>query len=525
MTKTQKIQLAMSEKRQRLNELLGIEIEERSESQQAEFSKLTGEIQKLEPELRAAIAAEPDPVVETRVSGDAADVELRSLIHDASPGRILSAVHSRRNTDGREAELQAHFKVAGNELPHAMLETRAQTQAPTNVATQQAEIIQPIFGMTGAAFLNIPMPSVAPGAATYPIISSRPAPETPAEGVTVTADIPAGSFEADLLKPQAAQTQIEFSREDAASFPSMSDALGRVIVDSVGFELDRQMLRHTTEGLLTAGLTAPGNPGGVSAFADYRKALNDQVNGREAGTAADCRILIGSATYSHSDTQFRGNQSEVSALDYLHGEVGRGSCAYRRAGRGSETAGCRDRQGARPPARGDAGVVVSATRDRRDHEATKAPHRLDRDSVVRVQGASHGRLCPCEIPARRVRAPCETPCSTSCPLKCGTRPMVRCCAAWCYRRGARHTAGGLKSLRRCPSCGRRTGSRSGQSIEALRLGAPCRHGTPMDRFALRHAQPRPSSPPTKHAATSLSSFTRWQRSARRAESERYHARC
>ena len=78
----------------------------------------------------------------------------------------------------------------------------------------------------------------------------------------MTVDIPAQTFEAELLKPQAAQAQIEFSREDAASFPSMSDALGRVIVDAVGFELDRQLLRHTTEGLLTAGLTAPGNPSG-----------------------------------------------------------------------------------------------------------------------------------------------------------------------------------------------------------------------------------------------------------------------
>ena len=277
---------------------------------------MTGEGQKLEPEIRAAIVASPDQD-ETLVSGDAADVELRSLIHDASPGRILAAVHGRKNTDGREAELQEHYKVGGNEIPHAMLETRAQTSAPSDVATQQAEIIQPIFGQTAVDFLQIPMPPVAPGASTYPIISSRPTPETPAEGATVTADIPAQSFEAELLKPQAAQAQIEFSREDAASFPSMSDALGRVIVDATGFELDRQMLRHTTEGLLTSGLTAPGNPSGVSAFADYRKALNDQVNGREAGTAKDCRILIGSATYSHSDTQFRGNQSEVSALDYL----------------------------------------------------------------------------------------------------------------------------------------------------------------------------------------------------------------
>ena len=320
MTAAQTIQLKLSTYRQRLNELLGVET--RSAEQQTEMETLTKEVSAKEPELRAALAAEPDPK-ETRVNGrDAADVEMRSMIHAASPGRILAAVHSRRNTDGREKEIQDHFGLGGNELPHAMLEVRAQTQAPANVATQQAEIIQPIFGQTAAAFLNIPMPTVPPGASTYPIISSRPAPETPAEGATVTADIPAQTFAAELLKGQAAQAQIEFSREDAASFPSMSESLGRVIVDAVAFELDRQLLRHTTEGLLTAGLTAPGNPTGESAFSDYREALNDQVNGREAGVASDCRVLLGAATYAHADTKFRGNQSELSALDWLMAKSG-----------------------------------------------------------------------------------------------------------------------------------------------------------------------------------------------------------
>ena len=319
MTILQGLQIRKSAISESINSLLGLET--RTEEQDGELVKLTGEGQKIEPEIRAAIVATPDPK-ETRVEGDAADVELRSLINDASPGKILAAVHGRRNTDGREAELQKHFGVGGNELPHAMLEVRAQTQAPTNGATTQAEIIQPIFGMTAAAFLEIPMPTVPPGASTFPIISTRPAPETPAEGASVTVDIPAQTFEAELLKPQAAQAQIEFSREDAASFPSMSDALGRVIVDAVGFELDRQLLRHTTEGLLTAGLTAPGNPSGESAFADYRKALNDQVNGREAGVASDCRMLMGSATYAHADTLFKGNNSEVSALDYLMAKSG-----------------------------------------------------------------------------------------------------------------------------------------------------------------------------------------------------------
>ena len=319
MTLLQTKLLRQSEIREKLNGLLGKD--ERSESENADLGKLTAEGQRIEPLIRAALVAEPNPN-ETRVEGDASDLELRSLIHDASPGRILAAVHARRNTDGREAELQQHYKVGGNEIPHALLETRAQTQAPANAATQQAEIIQPIFGQTAAAFLNIPMPTVPPGAATYPIISSRPSPETPAEGATVTADIPAQTFAAELLKPQAAQAQIEFSREDAASFPSMSDALGRVIVDATGFELDRQLLIHPTEGLLTAGLTAPGNPAAQSTFASYRSALNSQVNGREAGTASDCRMLMGSATYAHADGLFRTADSELSALDWLMAKSG-----------------------------------------------------------------------------------------------------------------------------------------------------------------------------------------------------------
>ena len=145
----------VSEIRQSLNELLGKD--ERSEKANADLEKLTAEGQKLETEIRAAIVAEV-PTNETHVEGDAADVELRSLIHDASAGKILAAAHARRNTDGREAEIQKHFKLASNELPHAMLETRAQTEAPTNGATEQAPIIQPLFGMTAVNFLNIPMP-------------------------------------------------------------------------------------------------------------------------------------------------------------------------------------------------------------------------------------------------------------------------------------------------------------------------------------------------------------------------------
>ena len=60
MTRLQKIQLKMSECRQAINTLL--DVENRTEEQQADLERRTGEIQQCEPELRAAIAAEPDPI-------------------------------------------------------------------------------------------------------------------------------------------------------------------------------------------------------------------------------------------------------------------------------------------------------------------------------------------------------------------------------------------------------------------------------------------------------------------------------
>ena len=106
MTILQTLQVRKSELSEQINTLLGKE--ERSESENADLEKLTGEGLKLEPEIRAAIIATPDPK-ETRVEGDAENLELRSMLHDASPGRILAAVHSRRPTDGREAESTGSF--------------------------------------------------------------------------------------------------------------------------------------------------------------------------------------------------------------------------------------------------------------------------------------------------------------------------------------------------------------------------------------------------------------------------------
>ena len=118
MTAAQTIQIFLSTARQRLNELL--QVETRSAEEQTEMEALTKDVSVKEPELRAALAAEPDPR-ETRVEGDAETRELAQLTERANVGDILSATFEKRQTTGESAELQKHHGIGSHQIPLEML--------------------------------------------------------------------------------------------------------------------------------------------------------------------------------------------------------------------------------------------------------------------------------------------------------------------------------------------------------------------------------------------------------------------
>ena len=106
---------------------------------------LTTRMQELETEARAAIMAEDVPVITHTTVADGEDRELRSLIDRANVGEIFEAALEHRATTGAEAEVQTHFRLAANAVPLALLETRAVTPAPGQVAQNQAAIIPGVF--------------------------------------------------------------------------------------------------------------------------------------------------------------------------------------------------------------------------------------------------------------------------------------------------------------------------------------------------------------------------------------------
>ena len=93
--------------------------------------------------------------ITTTTVADGENRELRSVIDRANIGNIFECALEHRATTGPEAELQAHFHLAANVIPLTMLETRAVTPAPGQVAQNQSAIIPGVFPMSCAAIFVV----------------------------------------------------------------------------------------------------------------------------------------------------------------------------------------------------------------------------------------------------------------------------------------------------------------------------------------------------------------------------------
>ena len=153
----QSIQRSQSEKRSAFNAINALPTP--TDDQAVERDKLNGELAGLETEFRSALdAVEAEQLRETRQADDGEGRELRALAVRANVGDVLTAaIEKRAAVDGPMGELQAHHKLAPNQIPIDALrlpELRAVTTSPTNAQAQQAETVQPVFATGAGAFLG-----------------------------------------------------------------------------------------------------------------------------------------------------------------------------------------------------------------------------------------------------------------------------------------------------------------------------------------------------------------------------------
>ena len=319
MKASQRIALEMSTKREALNALLGLD--EMSDEQRSEMGALTTRMQHLEVEARAAILAEDVPVITTTTVADGEGRELRSVIDRANVGNIFECALEHRATEGPEAELQAHFHLAANAIPLTMLETRAVTPAPGQVAQNQSAIIPGVFPQSCAAFLSIDMPTVAVGDAVFPVLTTNADAGTPAENATQAETT--GSFSANVLTPSRIQASFFYSREDQARFSGMGEALRSNLSEALADKLDQQILSGGS-GLLHGMILANHAASAVTTYANYRSELAyGRVDGTFAGSVGELKVVMGAATYGHAAAAFRStNAGDRAALEDLMSVTG-----------------------------------------------------------------------------------------------------------------------------------------------------------------------------------------------------------
>ena len=314
MTNLQKILLRLSEVRERLNEIAGLEGDDLTEEIRGEADALQTEYRDLETRQRAAIVADEGEQREAQAAfaGDDPEArEMRQLITRCDVGRIFESVLEKRATEGAEAELQQHHGLASNQVPLALLETRAVTAAPANTARAEQEVVQPVFSEGDAAFLSVDMPRVPAGDAVFPVLTTRPDVHGPHADSTAAAETD-GAFEAESLSPGRLQASFFYRRTDAARFRGMGDALRMALNAGLTEALDKEMIDQIVADV------ARTNAGGVNTFATYRQNLvYGRVDGRFASTEGDVRIIVGSKTLEHMSGAYRSNNADDSAVDSI----------------------------------------------------------------------------------------------------------------------------------------------------------------------------------------------------------------
>ena len=185
MTILQKLQVRQSEIRQSINKLLGNDA--RTEAEQGELEKLTGEGQQIEPEIRAAIVATPDQQDVVTSTGDPETRERLELRNKTGLADFLRAAAGGTSVTGAAAEYAASMGVPtvghvpmemfGRSAPQPIVETRAITPGPAVKGALQP-IVPYLFERSAAASLGIMMPSVPAGQVQIAKVGTAPPSDT-----------------------------------------------------------------------------------------------------------------------------------------------------------------------------------------------------------------------------------------------------------------------------------------------------------------------------------------------------------
>ena len=311
MLTSQRLQLELSELRNKINAMAN------SDDFEADaLEKLNAEYRMSEIRFQSALIQENEEQERTPDGDlDSEGFEIRELRDSISTSTYVSAALLDEPLYGREKELNEALKLygAGVQMPLSALlsgkdraelraEMRAATDAPSDADVITNRILGRVFSSGDLTYLGCHFPSVAPGAANYPVLSAGVAPATADKDGA--ANQTASVITPNVLKPQRLTAEYLVRIEDLYVLKDMEDALRMDLSGAITEAMDKEGISGDGSdpditGILEA-LTAPTAPSAVATFADYASARNKQVDGRYAKEQSDVKLLVGADTFSHA---------------------------------------------------------------------------------------------------------------------------------------------------------------------------------------------------------------------------------
>ena len=340
MTQTQKLQIEASKQRARLNEIAGLSGDAMTPEIRTEADTLTATYETTETQLRASLAAEPDPAItETDPNADPETRERIELRGRSRVGAFLLGALQGRMVSGAEAEYAAAVNAPAGEIPMDLWESdrpsevRAATPAPAAGTGVTVAPVQPfLFAASIAPRLGIDMPSVMSGGYSEMTISTKLPAGPIAKGGDATNT--AGALTAVTANPRRVSARMTVTLEDVAAIgqANFESALRQNVSMALSDAYDNQAINGNgtspnVEGLIDQ-LTDPTNPTVVAAFDDFVAAFADSIDGLWASTPREVSIVANVAAFKLSAKTFRdgsGGQSRAGDMafsDYAKAHYG-----------------------------------------------------------------------------------------------------------------------------------------------------------------------------------------------------------
>ena len=338
MLNSQRLSVRLSEIRQRLNEVAGLEGDSFTAEIRAESEKLQTEFADKETQYRAAVVGEDD--AEKRAlknEPDAERWERLELRGKASLTGYLRAALSGRRVDGAERELQSAAGI-GDGIPIELWDTGpavehrqtdAATAAPGTVSINLDRIRPAVFSQSVLPRLGVEMPRVESGTYASATITTSLTAGSNAKGARQ--DATAAAFTITSVTPKRISARLGIRIEDVAAVgqanfePILRENLSLVLSD----ELDKQGLNGAgasadLNGIFQA-LTDPSDPTVIADFDAFAEVHAGGIDGLWSLTLKDVAVVVGPATMQLAAQTFQTATSykgEMSAAAYAMAQTG-----------------------------------------------------------------------------------------------------------------------------------------------------------------------------------------------------------